>query len=316
MTDTLTLSQAAEFIKGQIPNIWRVIHTRHIDSPGTHHPHQALAVGLTAAIWEALLEKQPPGRLAAANIAACAGILQKFDYPTYYVSRPLFEAMKRSRPPENFTWNDLKLPFDGLVFMIPRRSLLEQGTGDEILFIGGCHLPAQGHIRVPGTGHAVDAKWSSKEDRITVFWSLGPSGLTTQDVTFPASQKLIPDSKWIDEMTSLYEQSGFASAKGPDSTFTSYVSGLFANLVLVMQARKEILEPGARTGKRLKSGLQVYSPTFIGRNYQILRKDHFLRLPRFRAASLAATAERRKRGGTLARSASGMPSCGPNFGTG
>jgi hypothetical protein len=49
------------------------------------------------------------------------------------------------------------------------------------------------------------------------------------------------------------------------------MSGLCANFLLLMQARRQLVEPGTRTKRVLKSGAPVHNPTWIGRNYQVVR---------------------------------------------
>jgi hypothetical protein len=107
-----------------------------------------------------------------------------------------------------------------------------------------------------------------------VFWGLAPSATTIQDCTFNATQTLTPDAMWIAAKTEEYRQQ-YENMGGPGSKFTAYVSVLVANLLLVMQARPEYVEKqgSGRTNRRLKSGVPVWPPIFIGRKYITVRKS-------------------------------------------
>jgi len=117
------------------------------------------------------------------------------------------------------------------------------------------------------------------EPRISVFWVLGPSCITGQDATFKASLPLEPDPGWLDckteEFNAYYQQN--MNAGGTASEFSSYVAGLVANMLLVMEARKQVVEHGGPTNRVLKSGLRVHRPNFIGRKYEVLRQQSSMR---------------------------------------
>ncbi len=260
----------AKMLEEQFPATWRRMHTRTIDSPPNYYSSKTLAVGFTAAIEEARMQKR-----VESNIAIVAGVMEPYDFPTYYVSAPLVEALKRSHPPENLTWKDISLPFPGMCFMVPRGSLLEpEETGKaEIALIGVAKLPAGEWGKVPCLPGRVEPP---SEDRVSIFWMIGPSGLVGNDTTFPASHPLEPLAEWIDQATLKhllgFQIQGGAKYFGPNTKFCTSMAGLVANFILVMAARKELVEHGARQKWVPKSGIPVHSPTFIGRKYEIVRK--------------------------------------------
>ncbi len=260
---TYDVGAVAKMMEEKFPETWRRINTRSVQSPSTHWGHKIVPVGLVGAIEEA---RAAVGNLYESNVGLIAGILEDFDFPTYYVSGPLMEALKRSHPPEGLTWADLTLPFPACCFMVPRGSLVEpEPTRGQIACVGYAWFPANVELSIPTLGKRHQPL---PESRISVFWILGPSGVEVQDSTFPEHHALEPSAEWIDE------KSVDRNFVGPAGEYASWVAGLVANFVLVMEARKELVEPGERIFKSPREGRpDVYSPTFIGRNYQILRKE-------------------------------------------
>lgn len=260
------VSTCAKALQERFPSTWKRMFTKSIDSPGKYYSYKAIPVAFTSAIEEAREQSQQP-RLDS-NGGMIAAVLERHDFPTYYVSSPLMEAMKRSQPPKQMKWEEITLPFPALTFMLPRGALSEPefpGSG-ELMAIGVAKFEANETIRIPTTNLNVKSPLS----RICVFWIVGPAGLTINDTTFPAEHPLEPLVEWIEDANI---KKGFPDS-GPVTRFSSQMAGLVANLILVMEARKEWIEPGSKLiRKPTKSNIEIWSPTFIGRNYAILKKD-------------------------------------------
>lgn len=253
------------------PDIWKRVYTKHIDNPGTHVGFKYVAVTLGSAIIESCLIC----RSHIINVGVSAGILERFDYPTYYVSSSLYESLKHVRPPSGMLWKDVFLPFDGMIFMLPNGSTTEPGNGFGIPLVGICKFKAGDTVTIPGTAikvNTTEAMHNNVEDRISIFWCT-QSGLITQDCTFPVSQPLEPSPGWIEEKTKLFHAMNGITNDAPDAIFTSWIAGVVANMILVMQARKELYESGSRMPRKLGNGTPVHSPTWIGRKYEIIREE-------------------------------------------
>jgi hypothetical protein len=260
------IDDAVEIVQRVCPEAWRRIYTKHIDGPGNYMGYKAVALALVGTVTTAMraaLNKQ-----GESNGAIIAGVLERYNFPVYHVSESLFQSMARTHPPAGMTWNDMHWPFDGLIFMVPRGTLYEPESigGGEIFMMGVVRLMANEELLIPGTKIGVRAM---AEDRIMVFWSIKPFGLTMQDTCFPATQALEPDASWMDARTIMREPDLGALAPGD---FASMMAGMVANFMLVMRARPELVEKGRRTEKRLASGVVIHTPTFLGRHYQIMRR--------------------------------------------
>lgn len=261
------VNAVAKMMEQDFPKTWKRMYTKSIDAPGNFYSHKALAVGLTGAIEEA--RSQEGGELDS-NCGTIAGIMEPFNFPIYYVSGPLIEALKHAHPPENLKWEDITLPFPGLCFMLPRGSVVEPehvGGGDVIL-VGVAKFPPGNRLPIPTV-----CKMGPLDAEMTaIFWSVGPSGVVVNDTTFPSIHPLEPLAEWIDEKTKSRGKSG---AYLPQlGKFSSQISGLVANLILVMEARKELVEPGVKLSTSKREGKpDRWTPTFIGRHFAVLRKD-------------------------------------------
>lgn len=272
--DAITLDIAESITKKIDPLVWSRVCTKFIDGPSTHYPYKAVPVALASAIIAAI--SSPSGKDGAANnVSSAAAILERYNYPTYYVNSSLLEALQHTTPPD-LSWNELKLPFSGLVFMLPRGAVQEPEScgGKDLLFVGVAKFEPGEEVRIPGTNVSSHPIGTTQEARITIFWALAPNALILQDCTFPISQKLTPDSTWIDQKTEEYRSITHYGSDSPDGKFSARIAGLLANILMVMQARPEYVELGSRIGKKkLKSGIPVYSPTFIGRKYVVIQKQ-------------------------------------------
>ena len=260
------VDEAANILEQARPALWKRMNTKFINNPGTHVGFKYVAVTLASAIIDNEHDKLPD---LSNNLGACAAILEKYNFPTYYVSKPLLESMSHTHPPKEMKWDDVFLPFDGMIFMVPMNTIFEQPSNKQIVMLGICKFKANSEVKIPDTKMTVNMK--GPEDRISIFWVV-QEDLVTQDCTFPVSQPLEPSAGWIEEQTQKYLDFNGMKDAGADSNFSSYLAGIVANLILVMQARKPLVEPGQSQLKVLKSGVPIYSPTYIGRKYTIIRQ--------------------------------------------
>lgn len=260
----VSLRMAEDICKKIAPKVWAAIYTKHIDAPGSHYGFKAVACGLTSAIIHVTFENLA----RTANVAAIAAELQKYDYPTYYVSKSLLEALRHTHPPVAMTWADIMFPYSAMVFMMPKGVLCEQPSGDEIMYVSVARFTKGRTLRAPGCDLKIGGEpW--EEDRISVSWAMH-AGLVHQDVTFPVSHPLEPSPGWIDEKTIEWQKMTGYPADAPDGAFSSYMAGLVANLLLVWQARKELVEHGTRSKKTLGSGVPIHSPSWVGKKYEVI----------------------------------------------
>lgn len=263
---SLEVNAAAKMLAETYPRSWGRMYTRSVDAPGNFYSHRALAVAMTGAIEEAR-EYDRRGILLESNAPMIAGVLEKYDFPTYYVSSPLIDALRRTQPPDTFTWANIELPFQALAFMLPRGALTEPADdgSNGIILIGVAKLNKDERLNIPTVGITpIDVA----EDRICVFWTVAPCGITISDSTFPLTEPMKDLTQWIEEKTP--QDRGYT---GPSAKFSAVIIALAANLILLMQARADLVEPGSLIRKRSPGKAERRLPTFLGRKYAILRRN-------------------------------------------
>lgn len=268
---TFTLKQICDVLEKHEPDLWRRFNTKFFDAPPTHFDHKYIAAALTMTSAESRKDAQQNSKRLKANLSVIAGLLEKYDFPSYYISGPILDAMTHTKPPVDFTWNDVFFPFPALVFMPPRNTLFEP-SGAEIGMIGVAKMKAKEKLPISGTNKfAFNEEWT--EDRISVFWSVY-CGTVAQDCTFPASQRLEPNVKWIQDKTEEHKDiNGMDHGNFPPNQFSSYISGVVANLVMLMSVRSDLIEAGTSTNRKLKSGATIWKPTWLGRKYAVQKEE-------------------------------------------
>ena len=255
-------NRIAEGIEAAYPDVWGRCYRRHINAPGNYRGFKAVACTFASAYIET--EMMLRRKKLISNGWMIGNLLEEHDWPTYFVTAPLLQAMLRTHPPQGMTWADIPWPFDAVTFMIPR-GILKDITGAPIYALGAFQVAdANKPDQLPEWLKHLGAHTYARSG---VFWLFEPAGLMLHDCTFPSTQSLEPDAEWIDKATAEQVDNGSAPAMVCSGDFASHMAGIVANILLVMQARPELVERGGRTGKRLASGVPAYGPTFIGRKY-------------------------------------------------
>lgn len=267
--EDITLNLAAKITEENFPDIWKYVFAKQFNPPPGYPSYKAPATAFSTAIID-YINRGTIG--TAVNMGMAAPVLEKFNWPTYYISDQLLTALRHTNPPSEKTWNELTYPFPAITFVLPDKALNEPETGKNVRFVGFTKVDKNiRSVTVAGRTFRI-TNWKTDEDRIVIYWAVD-NCLTIQDCTFPISQKLIPSADWINLQTESYTELAIQNQSyeaPPPASFSAYLGGLIANFILTMTARPswvEKAEPISR--KPLKSGVCLYQPTFIGRKYQI-----------------------------------------------
>lgn len=187
--------------------------------------------------------------------------------PTLFIDRKFAAVAAMSTPPDDLRWDEMRLPFEAGLLMLPRKWLLHPKFG-ECQFLGwGRYAGAVG--RDLGDGMELDVD----DDVFNVFTAF------QTDAGFPVMQTLIMAAKnptlgdlrytpeerfFVDDDQSpfgLYATSG-------DFDFMEQVVSLTFSLLLAITARPMLIENGRRQGRHKKPGLPIWTPNIVGRDYQ------------------------------------------------
>ncbi len=265
-TDTLAAVVAEHY-----PALWKRVYTKHYDAPGVYRSFKYVATQFAMGKLGYAYTKSKGGSDLVSNIPCLFSILEEYGWPTYHVHASMFAAMQRTHAPKGKTWNDVRLPYPGVIFMLPKGSLYMPGMkilpGSEkipIVYVGIARISRE-RFRFRSEYGEPDG-----QDRMCIFWSADTTeGPISHDCAFPMSQALEPDPEWIDNATRKQTDDGFECEDVVSGSYTSALAGVVANLLLLREARPEYVEAGAPTKKKLGSGALVHRPTFIGRRYAV-----------------------------------------------
>jgi hypothetical protein len=233
-----TPHQRIDLVKQMYPDLWNQVHTKTIVEPHTHPPNSILSLMLCEG-WINLHSGHP------CNEGALASRMMEYDFPTYYVSQRIFDAIRHTHPPANQTWEHISFPFPAIAFMLPRGALKHVKDGRDVTFI------------------AIAKIAGPYGERVCVFYPYCDSGVS-DSCAIPLTELLEPTVGWMQANTS----------KGVpvDSDMSAYCFALAANLLCVMNNRRELIQLGEKltSKKPPKPGRKPqHSPTWLGLHYQI-----------------------------------------------
>lgn len=268
-----TVDQLAKEVERIQPRLWKQLYTKIIQPPNGYNSWKLPAVAISVAIMEGARRSKGATAGSANNIRACATVLMKYDFPTYYIGRELLRSLINTKPPEK-PWQDIPLPFPGMTFMLPEGFIREPHTGKSINFLSYTRL-----------GFGKDAKSvlfkDPDVDRMHIWYAID-NGINLQSVVFPVNQKLEPSADWLKQATDYYDdyyqKLGMVEQRDrlprPPNEFLAYISSLVANLILVKQARPELQsESGSGHVNTAKNGNRFYRPIWIGQKYRSQRGE-------------------------------------------
>ena len=196
--------------------------------------------------------------------------LHQYKMPLFYVGKDLFEAVLRSEPPEQERWDTLELPFNAAVFMLPRKSLIHPVNG-EVSYLAYSRI--HNGERFALKQHDYEATAASES--FTVVYS------AHEDLCPPSFHVTLTADvdPWISrasiDVALEYENEDLSGLNIPfvkgEKEFSSLATSIVFRLLLAMEARPALVERGKFTGKKIKSGAEVWTPNFIGKNYRYQR---------------------------------------------
>lgn len=261
----VTLDLAADIIKKEFPSIWKVCNVKSIDCPGNYSGFKAVAVACASGVIEVLMNDKAP-----ANAAVVATMLSKYNFPTYYVSRNVIAAMGHTHPPKNMTWGDIHFPFGGLTFMLPLGSIKDPTEDNRDVRLISVVKRDQNDLPILGTEKIAR---SMSNAGISVSWA-GGNCLTINDATVSLDKELEPDPNWMKETTEKYRGINGFENDPSDPKFSCRMLAIAANLLLLMQTRKQLVNDGPpHPDKRKihpKSGIPIQKPIWLGHRYEIV----------------------------------------------
>jgi hypothetical protein len=273
--------EARDFREKEHPAWLRAMSPRRINVPSEYWPQKVWAISATnAAMMNAYLtrEKRTRPNPALVAVQGQAGLLLKYDAPTYFVSRELLAAALRTELPDDMVFDAIPFPFPAMVFMLPRGVLRHPSEGDcPFLVISRVNKGESAPIPIK----ELEIKAAAEQDAVivTTYMPEAPA-----HVTYFKSVPVLPDQtiKASFEKAShvpftlLINEEFAESGEGVDLSSEDFIDQLWllaVTLVLIMVSGENLLEPGkllktvkTKTGEG--PAIPYWSPNFLGRVYR------------------------------------------------
>lgn len=254
---------------------------RKISPPGGYHSPRNVSATIACLYANMGLEQALGIPVVQTEIQACAICYEVLRYkvPIYYVADSFIRAVAATELPKDFTLHDLHWPMPGMVLGFPAK-FMQEYTGHDICYAycadisEGVHQPPEWLPTVPFAGklHSV-----TTPGKVAIMFNAWDEGKMGQWV----SAYLKSDR--VDEATTKYAYTDFTFADqaqiAKDSIVTQRVCGLIFKLLVVLNTRSALVEPGslARPEKRNKKTgeiekTELWNPNIIGAKYRVLRQ--------------------------------------------
>lgn len=265
------------------PELFRKLYPRRYAEIGGFHSAKVVAAFLTDAVASARwldLENLP-----AATRLLLPGLkfLMEMKMPMMFLDPKLVEAVKRTDFPDAINWQEMHLPYEHGIFMLPKGTLVHPVDGEAVCIIysrmppGIYYPPEQG--KLPRLEHTQGT-----------FSFLA---LTTKNGVW-YDGNLTDESSPLVKLNNLFYSIGEEYGHGPhlptptildhklnheDSIFLESVATLMFGTFMVMDAKPELHEK-AKLERKVKSKIgppiEYWSPNVIGKYYKpkVIRTDH------------------------------------------
>lgn len=259
----------------QNPKMWNVCYPRIYHEPrGCAYPSPKL-VSYQLLVIAMKIERGHRGQAELYELQI-ASHLAKFRVPIFFIAPKLMEAITNTATPQDVPWLTMKLPYESLVFMLPKGSLIHAEEG-EVLFIGYARFEVEGKYKSVLNDWdygVVNGGW--------ILFALTAQGLF-HHWNMPADslgERLCLTD--IEEFTHLLTPHNSSTGFGAhditqeDNAIMVRVAHYLFSALLIMTDRPDMVEMGAMEKRVQKAGefpKEFWSPNVVGGKYAIKRAD-------------------------------------------
>lgn len=221
------------------------------------------ACGLTMAV-ENERQTEKPGTAIFSHISS---LLLRNNVPAMFLSRAFATAARHSPPPSDLFWASMPLPFDAGLLMLPKNWLIHPDHG-AVDFIGYARL-RQDDALVP---LGFDASTAFDDDGF-VIWTILPD----EDLSSLTQMIKLEDKPRVRDVATSPEERFFYEPQNKqdqympenDFNFLDAVTMLTFSVLLAINARPSLIKRGHRGSRHKKSGLPIWTPNIVGRDYRL-----------------------------------------------
>jgi hypothetical protein len=214
------------------------------------------------------IEAARQGLAAPTHLNQIAAKLLEYKMPTLFLEREFAAAALNSNSPDDLRWDEIKLPFESALLMLPKQFLINPEHG-ETEFIGYARFKKD-EIFIP-VGTKQPTKFT--ENTLLIFTSYGHAAEfpSVERAVNAARQPLISDVLYsaeekfflgdADEPFALY-------TTADEFDFTDLLTRFLFSVLLALTSRPAYLKRGERRGRHKKSNLPIWTPNIVGGNYR------------------------------------------------
>jgi hypothetical protein len=257
------------------PEEWAKCYPRMYSDVGSRYLSSRTVPAVLLNCWQAIKGEAEGarGEPASGNRAGCEilGLLKRYLMPTYYITPALLEAVQQSDLPDGVTWDSMHLTMPAATIMLPL-----------------------GAVRHPQEGAIGFISYASNEDGQVLDSDLGhfsirfvKQAFRLISCTLDGAQRCIyhatlPKGTPVNKarISSFFADTAIRNPVAgttdlplgeQDEAFNTEMSNLLFRILMAIQARPQLISKGQYTGKKLKSGRQIWTPNIIGKDYVVKR---------------------------------------------
>lgn len=267
-----------KYLEGRV---WqRLFEPRRLSPPGGYHSPKNVPATMISQLTNMAMERDLNVPIVQTEIQAAAIYYEilRHQVPIYYVADSFIRAVAATELPKDFTLLDLHWPMPGMVLGFPVKFMKEY-TGKDICYVycadlaDGVHLPPQWLPSIPLVGQC---------HSITTPAKVGIAFNAWDNYRMGSWVSAYLKSDRVDEALTKYSYTDFtfsdAKSVEDDAKLTRLMSSLVFKLLVVLNTRPALVEPGgmARKEKRnAKTGevtqTELWNANIIGAKYRVLR---------------------------------------------
>ena len=268
MSNSSTLPELISRWETRYPDEWALCYPKQYQVSNMYASPKQLALNLIQFLAPQKSNSDPTVSKDWSGYFAASGLI-RLKVPIFFVAPDLFTSVQRSAPPSRLDWVNMHLTFDSAAFALPRGSLTHE-TGGEVNFLWYTRMRKhEPYPAYPGS----DPVGITDDDCFIIFAPcMASADRKVPGVFYFGSKTPLLDLRDADRME-LEDPVGAEKVGlvADDMSLLSVGSTLLCNLLLVMDARKELVTPGQWNGKKTSKGLEFWTPNILGKDY-VLRK--------------------------------------------
>lgn len=279
---TNTLKLIREHYVGDRRESWAKVYPRNIAPPGGFPSPQSIAAQMMVAIDSAVcgstevLAKDIP---LQSQFATCSKLIE-YRMPTFFISRPLLEALLVSEPPEDYAFGDLHWPMPAMLFVFPERRI--ESPSDGWLTCMGVARLSPGQFSNPFSndmllGQTMEGLRLGHEG--FSYFAPASTGIVFGSIHAAKADTAIRDitgTKDPDFARVYVRDAEATELSAVDNNFLGMLGSLAMRLLLLLNARPDFIGTSRQIRKAStnpkKPSTDLWSANILGENYK-LRTD-------------------------------------------